>query len=1374
MKQPPVGEEQLMDPKANLTTDLEAPSSAVSGISGLLEADQLLSTSLDRAMELLDAQKGAIHLLDPDGQQLTLHSQRGLSPEYVARHPKISMGEQAAGRVADIRRPILISDSAGGSAAAPIMGGEQFRTLVCVPLLSKARVLGTLTLLDAAHGRLEPEDLRVLDFFARQITVSVEVARLFAEKERRVKELAAVNEISQAIGSTLDPVQVLKIVATRTAQTCAAERCSILLLDKDSSTLVPMMSQFASGLPDDTLWEVFRNTVSADKVDDIPVIASVIRHGETIFLDSDSISELPRSWVEPFGIKSLLLVPLVTREEIIGLIALDNSIEAHAFSAWQVELAATIGNQVAIAIENASLYGRQKKRTVQLDVINQVGRRATSSLDLDELLQETANAIQEAFDYQFVSILVIDQETSEVVQLADVTCESYMHIPGYRQSIHEGLIGWAVREGEALVVNDVSQDPRYLEGFPDAPFTRSELVVPIRIGAQVVGALDVHSSELNAFDHTDLMSMQAIAGQLAVSMRNARLYEEIKSHLADLEATNRQLVAIQQAGASLARTLDLHKLLQNVADSVVRGLGYSAAAIGVVEPDEMMVENIAISGLGKSQLQELERIAGTELAVVRLALQPDCDVLLDTLSTGRTLTTDRLDELFGSVFDEGRARAVKDLLALGTMVTVPLVLDHRPLGVLIAASQRDQEVGREELATLQALANQATLAIENAQLYERTRARLDELSALHEISVAAASTWNLNEILDRIVGSLQGTLGFSALAIMLINEEEQRLSIAAGAGYSADVTRKIEPRLGEGITGRVALSGEALNVPDVTVDSRYIVGNENVRSEVCVPLAVGNRIIGVLNVESDRRAAFSQDTVRFLSTLAGHLAVVIENARLFQRIAQGENDWQKTFSAIRDGIAVYDTELRIVRANPALADMLNMPLDELVGKRCFEIFSYCTDPAGPSCPHRRAIETGGPASIEFEEPRLGKTLHALSYPVFDEDGRSKGTVHTVRDITADKTLRAQLLQTEKLAAIGELVSGVAHELNNPLTSVMGYAQLLQSADVSPGVRADLQTIYQEAQRSARIIDNLLTFARKETAEKRYTDINQILRDTADLRSYQFKVDNIELKREFQEQLPWTMVAPQQLQQVVLNLLNNAHQALMERQSGRQVTVRSETDGKVIRIKVIDNGPGIPQEYLSKVFDPFFTTKDVGQGTGLGLSIAFGVVQEHGGRIWAESEPDKGAVFTVELPIVAHPMDSVQQSSQPEATPTHIGRRILLVDDEVEILEVIARILERMGHLPVAVDSAEKALEKLQRDSYDLIICDVRMPGLGGKGLYQKVRSTHPELAKRVIFTTGDTLSPSTRAFLESAGTPTVPKPFMIEDLQRAIHDLLDE
>ncbi len=1352
---------------------LETLQAVASAISGILQLDKFLSTALDSAMESLDADKGAVHLLDAGGQQLALYAQRGLSSEYTTVYPRLKVGEQAAGRVADTRRPVLISDSTGDAQTLHAMAGEDFRSLVCVPLRSKTGFLGTVTLLRAGDRDFETADLKVLDFIAHQIAVGIESARLFEEKEHQVNELAALNEIAQAIVSTLDPVQVLKIVAQKTAQTCQAERCSILLLDRDKRTLVPMMSQFASGAADAELWKIFKKHTYAEKVDEVPVLAEVVRQGKTIVLDGNSTSRLPTRWIGPFGIRSLLLVPLVGREENIGLMALDYTEEGRRFSTQQVALATTMGSQVAMAIENARLYAAQTHRAIQLSVINQVGRRATSSLNLDELLQETAAAIGEAFNYHFVSILVVNEETNEVIQLADSGREEYMHVPGYRQSMDEGLIGWAVREGEALVINDVAQDPRYMEGWPETPFTKSELVVPIRIGTQVAAALDIHSAEPNAFDETDLMSMQTIADQVSVSMRNARLYEEIRSHLADLEAKNRQLVAIQQTGASLARTLDLQQVLQNVVDGVVKGLSYELAAIGIVEPEDMRAGNIVVSGLSTAQLHGIERIAGVKLAGLRLPLEPKGGLVAEALSRDEILTTHRLQALFASILDETDSAAVQELLGIKTIVTVPLVLEGRPLGTLCAATERTR-LSTDELASLRTLANQAILAIENAGLYERTRSRLDEFSTLREISAAATSTLELDEILDRIVAALSDTLGFSNLTLMLVDEEDQRLKITAGVGYPPDIVDRIQPKVGEGITGWVASTGEPLNVPDVNSDSRYIPGDQSVRSEVCVPLSVGSQIIGVLNVESGQPAAFSDDTVRFLSTLAGQLAVIIENARLFQKVARGEQDWEDTFRAITDGIAIYDAESRVVRANSALAEILGVPLESMVGKHCFELFSYCHGPTNPSCPHAQAMRTGQPTAIEVEEPNLKKILHVFCFPVFDAEGSSKGTVHTVRDITKDKALRAQLLQTEKLAAIGELVSGVAHELNNPLTSVMGYAQLLQTADVSPELKEDLQTIYQEAERSAKIIENLLTFARKETVEKRYADINQVLRDTVELRAYQFRVDNVQLVVELDEHLPWTMAAPQQLQQVFLNLLNNAHQAVMETRGPRRLVARSERDSEVVRVKIIDNGSGIPQEHLGKVFDPFFTTKDVGQGTGLGLSIAFGIVQEHGGRIWAESEPQKGSTFTVELPIVRHPLDSPVRSADMANADPHLSRSILLIDDEEGILEVFGRMLKSMGHQAVAVNSAEKALDRLENEDYELIICDVRMPGLGGQGFYHQLRSAHPDLAKRVIFATGDTVSPATRAFLDSADTPHVSKPFKIEELQEAIEDVIGD
>jgi two-component system NtrC family sensor kinase len=1359
---------------SRLTRSLEEFSRVASAISSVFKLDDLLGTALDKSLDLSRADRGAIHLLGQGHRTLELCAHRGLSPQYMKTSPVLALGEQVAGRVAQTGQPMLTTHSpADASARTDLMGVQGFGSLVCLPLTSNGRVLGTITLLSDNQEHFVSDDLQFFGLVARQIAAGIESARLFEEKEDRVSELAALNEIGQAIGSTLDLVAVLKLVAQKTAQICNVERCSILLLDQQKKKLVPMMSQLASGTRDAELWRLFREETLRDDVDDLPEVAKVVREGRAVVLDEGGISRLPKQWTEPFGIASVLLVPLVTREEIIGIMALDYTIPGRQFSTRQVDLATTIGRQVAMAIENARLYSRQRRRALQLAVINEVGRRATSSLDLETLLRETAGAIREGFNYDFVSILLSNDKAGEMVQRAESGRAEHMHVPEYCQSTEEGLIGWAVRQRRAIVVNDVNQDSRYLEGFPDMPFTQSEMVVPISLGDKVIAALDVQSAELNAFDLTDVMSMQAIVDQLTAAMRNAQLYEEITRHSTDLEAANRRLLALQEVGASLARTWDLQDVLQSTVDSVVKGLGYSVAGIGVVDAEQVAVENVILASTSATLLQRIEDLAGEELRGVRLPLDPESGVVARALSKERLLITDSVHELFGDLLDPKACAEAQELGGIKTIVTVPLILEDRPLGALCAATGQS-EVSHEDLASLRVFANQAALAIENVRLYERTRTRLDELSTLHEVSVAATSTLELTQILDRIVGALQETQGFSNLVLMLLDEEDgnKKLEVASGRGYSPRVAERIDSRVGEGITGWVAMTGEPVNVPDVASDSRYIMADESIRSEVCVPLAVGNKVIGVLNVESAEPAAFSDDTVRFLSTLAGQMAVIIENARLFQRVAESERDWEDTFKAITDGIAICDADFNILRVNPALVSIMETPPETLVGKRCFEIFSYCTGPTGASCPHRRALQTGEPTSIEVEEPDLKKTLHIFSFPIFDEEGDAKGVVHTVRDTTDDKVLRLQLLQTEKLAAIGELVSGVAHELNNPLTSVMGYAQLLQAADVTPEIRDDLRTIYQEAQRSAKIIENLLTFARKETAEKQYTDINQVLKDTLKLRAYQLKVDDVELSRQLDENLPWTMAAPHQLQQVFLNLINNAHQAVMASPGQRCMTLRTESDGKVIRVLVIDNGPGIPEDHLGKIFDPFFTTKDVGQGTGLGLSIAFGIVQEHNGRIWAESEPSKGTTFVVELPIVERPAGDAPQTNNADALESQETKRMMVIDDEEEILEVVGRILERLGHQVVTVDSAETALDKIAKQHYDLVICDVRMPGIGGQGLYQRLRSSHPDLARRIIFTTGDTVSRTTRAFLENVGTPYLSKPFMIEDLQRAMEEVM--
>ncbi len=368
----------------------------------------------------------------------------------------------------------------------------------------------------------------------------------------------------------------------------------------------------------------------------------------------------------------------------------------------------------------------------------------------------------------------------------------------------------------------------------------------------------------------------------------------------------------------------------------------------------------------------------------------------------------------------------------------------------------------------------------------------------------------------------------------------------------------------------------------------------------------------------------------------------------------------------------------------------------------------------------------------------------------------------------------QLVQAEKMSAVGLLVSGVAHELNNPLAGVVGYSQLLLKADTDDRVRRGLEKIAREAERCKKIVQNLQTFARKHAPQKDYVGVNGILESTLELRSYQLKVDNIEIVHDLDPELPKTMADFHQLQQVFLNIIINAHQAITSRGRGGRLTLRSRRRDDDIVVELQDDGPGIPPDVVGRVFDPFFTTKEVGQGTGLGLSICYGIIQEHHGSVSARNAPEGGAVFTVELPII-EPKERVHSDDTPAETPDVApspGRNILVVDDELAIIDILYQVLRAEGHRVDTALNGTVALKKIQKERYDLIISDLKMPGMGGKELFEKIREIDLDLARRVIFSTGDVVSVDTREFLQKSGNNFLQKPFEIETIRKVVQSVL--
>ena len=393
-------------------------------------------------------------------------------------------------------------------------------------------------------------------------------------------------------------------------------------------------------------------------------------------------------------------------------------------------------------------------------------------------------------------------------------------------------------------------------------------------------------------------------------------------------------------------------------------------------------------------------------------------------------------------------------------------------------------------------------------------------------------------------------------------------------------------------------------------------------------------------------------------------------------------------------------------------------------------------------------------------------------PMKDTAGVITGVRGITRDITDRIKMEQQLLIASKLASIGELAAGVAHEINNPLTAIMGYAQLLANDDEVPvNIRADLEKIYNQSQRAARIVQNLLTFARNYTPEKSVIDLNELILKTLELRSYEHRVGNTEVITELQSGLPGISADENQIQQVILNIIINAEQSISVKKKAGTIKIVTRTAEDKIRISISDDGPGIPREILDRLFDPFFTTKDVGQGTGLGLSVCHGIITNHGGRIYAESVVGEGATFIIELPVSKDNTGKATSAPAKLQKSNHVsGKKILVVDDETVIRDILSRILSERGY---RVDSAASGLEGLQRiesSEYDVYLLDIKMPGIDGKDMYETIGSKYPHLEKRVVFITGDTITKSTLDFLEATGREYFSKPLDFTKLIKIIEE----
>jgi PAS domain S-box-containing protein len=495
---------------------------------------------------------------------------------------------------------------------------------------------------------------------------------------------------------------------------------------------------------------------------------------------------------------------------------------------------------------------------------------------------------------------------------------------------------------------------------------------------------------------------------------------------------------------------------------------------------------------------------------------------------------------------------------------------------------------------------------------------------------------------------------------------------------------------------------------------------------------------------------------RLVGTVAT-LRDITEQKRAQDTLARSESRYRNLFESASDAIVTLDANGRFTTFNHAAEIISGYRREELVAQWFAPMVP--DDELPKALGHFQKALAGETGLFETSFLRKDGDIRTIQV-TYSTPQKDEEVLCVIRDVTDQKLLQEQLIQSEKMSAIGQLVSGVAHELNNPLAGISAFAQLLLTEKrFPPDQRTAAEMIYAEARRASRIVQNLLTFARQHKPERTATSTNKVLDDTLELRGYELRVRGIDVVREYDDALPDTMADAHQLQQVFLNLITNAEQAMEKRQRDTQhLIVRTRRAGGIIRTEIEDTGPGIPPNLIERIFNPFFTTKPTGSGTGLGLSISLGIVREHEGRIWAENAPSGGARFVVELPIVIT-RGSDEFRNAPVASPVGDQLRMLVVDDEASVRVALQRYFASRGHEVETTASGKDGLARLREGTFDAVIVDMRMPDLSGEQLYEELRLKDPGHAERVIFTTGQLVDEQVRNFLTSTGRPYIPKPF---------------
>ena len=934
-------------------------------------------------------------------------------------------------------------------------------------------------------------------------------------------------------------------------------------------------------------------------------------------------------------------------------------------------------------------------------------------------------------------------------------------------SISSSLSARALDLQIPVAANDYPASEMRNQGYVDSG-VKSALTLPVQVEGETLGTLGFASRSLDHYQEDTVRVLSAIGAVVGMMLTNAELHQDN-----EVEANIGRIVTSALVGRDV---------FERFTAEAARIIEFDRLALTSVDAAEntFVTEFLFGGELPHFPMGEIRKIEGTALEeIVRACISQ------------RLI----LDEPDGLGFKYPNARP---FVAAGQrfFLGVPLVVGDQVIGTL-GFNRASGQFSRKDLTKAGRLANlvagafadfkQQEYRIQAEREISRNRGLLEAEAAIGKILSSPLNSTGASEALISEIGKI---IPLDKLVIASIDIESETFS-SDFIGFLSDPRLIVPNNPGQSYVGSITAEvvkhgrGQIVNSDDPRLACGKLPRVQHMidrgyRTMMAVPLVFEETIIGTLIILSKQERKYSNEDMavadRIGNLLAGALATFkISAERNRARFALSESEIR--FRQIADSLGgvFWLTELdppRLIYASPNAEGVWDVPLNAVYDDFS-EIFKNVHPEDLPGIWQASIIsDQTGEIDIDYRIIKRDgsvRWIHSRGFPVRDENGKLFRMSGIAEDVTDRKLEMERLADAGRLLSIGELASGVAHEINNPLANINLFAEGLLEQDLPAPVIEDLQVIFSQGKRAATVVRNLLQFARKSYPEVSMVAAKEFVERCIALKINGFKVSNISISVSVQLDYPEIEIDENLMTQVIVNILTNAEQACVSanRRGHISITVQ-EIDGS-IRISIADDGPGISSEHLSKVFDPFFTTKEVGEGTGLGLSVSYGIIAQLGGNLWVESDGLTGATFHIEFPapeVSKVSKTAVREHSNGDESASPF--RVLVVDDEPDLRFILARLIERQGHSADQAGDGGEAWRKVRDQHYDCILLDLRMAGTGGQEFFQRISSSNPGLAANVIFITGDLANAKTRTFLKPLPNLVLEKPISMEQLRQAI------